>query len=161
MTVEYGIKYVVDWEAESEESGGYERSEDPRYAAWIAERYPTREKALAQCAEATTAMAAAFPELRRVAGLVAHGDYVEDLEHWWLVEANGAIVDPTLAQWNAMFILGYHEIKPDSPIYGKPRRKCMNCSRYYFGGGSGICSKRCEVAFDADFKSRRLGGHWH
>jgi hypothetical protein len=138
------------WSPDWEDLPATPRSDDPRYAAWIKEHYPTSESALAKCASATTAMVAAFPELRRVAGLLCHGDYVEDLEHFWCVTPAGEIVDPTRHQYNQMMLMGYYEIKPTDPIFGKSQKKCMDCGHYFYEPGvDGLCSERCRVAFFA------------
>jgi hypothetical protein len=133
------VKWSPDWE----EMPPFRWSQEERYAEWIKAHYPTPDAARARCASATSAMAAAFPELRRVAGLLCHGDYVEDLEHWWLVTPTGEIVDPTVHQYNTMMILSYYEITETSPVYNKRRHKCMNCGSYYYGGSAGCCSEVC------------------
>ena len=53
---------------------------------------------MGRCAEATLAMAAVFPELTRVRGHYLCWVWGER-EHWWLVEPNGEIVDPTADQF--------------------------------------------------------------
>jgi hypothetical protein len=67
------------------------------FGSWITERYPTPESAKLQCAEATTAMVAAFPTLRRVRGHAMIG--IDFRTHWWVLTPEGKIIDPTAHQW--------------------------------------------------------------
>jgi hypothetical protein len=138
------MKFSPDWE----DVPGPVYSDEQRYTDWIKTHYPTVESAVAKCAEATLEMARCFPELRRVSGLLCHGDYKEDLDHWWLVTETGEIVDPTQHQYNQMFILGYYEVTKDSPIHNTPRSKCPNCGDSFYGGGY-LCSTRCEREYSA------------
>lgn len=68
------------------------------YAKWIQD-YVQRNKGIVRgdCARATAAMAAAFPELQRVPGYVKTPATVE---HWWLETPTGEVVDPTASQFD-------------------------------------------------------------
>lgn len=111
--------------------------------AWIDEHYPTQESAYGKCAEATEAMMAAFPgQLRRVRG------WVEDLgwgrrAHWWCVNAEGEIVDPTRRQFTFL-----HMYEPHDESTGDPPepRVCMNCGVEHFGPFD-LCSHKCEQSY--------------
>jgi hypothetical protein len=78
----------------------------PAYSAWIdvylAQHGKTAaEAALGRCRQATRAMVASFTELRRVRG------HVETswgrCSHWWCETSDGEIVDPTAAQFSAIW----------------------------------------------------------
>lgn len=116
---------------------------EQRYADWIATHYPTPESAYGQCDAATTAMLAAFPELRRVRGhyyCLVWGER----SHWWLVAPDGAIVDPTACQFPSRG--GVYE--PWSEGADEPSGKCPNCGGYVYGGGT-VCSDLCAREYEA------------
>lgn len=78
------------------------------YQEWIDKHYPTPESAKLQCAEATAAMIAEFPELKRVAGYVRlNEDNAFIHGHWWCIDDYFNIVDPTAHQWWQGW--GYHK----------------------------------------------------
>lgn len=110
----------------------------PEYEAWIREHYPDRNSALVMCSEATTEMVAAFPELNRVAGHyrpVLGGS----LPHWWCVDAEGTIVDPTAIQFRCQ---GQGEYVPW--VGELPNGRCMNCGEYTFAPRRYACSDECD-----------------
>lgn len=97
-----------------------------KYQAWINEHYPTPDSAHLRCEEATAAMVVAFPELRRVRGHALIG--LNFRAHWWCVDPNGTIVDPTAHQW-ALLPLQYDAIPDD---FEEPHGKCYECGALLF-----------------------------
>lgn len=124
------------------------------YAEWI-ESYVARQKnrfVRGKCAEATTEMVAAFPELRRAAGF-AHVTWGRD-QHWWCVAPDGTIVDPTKEQFEFGVVLQYEELDLDDPETRSrvPTGVCPNCGDECYNGDS-LCSKKCEVSYLAYLNS--------
>ena len=92
------------------------------------------------CAEATRRLVSVYPELMRVRGHVFpqfdEGDpmsYPDDipvtgLPHWWCETPDGAIVDPTRAQfpWRITYV-------PHDEAQPEPVGKCHYCGKYVFG----------------------------
>lgn len=107
---------------------------DQKYAAWI-EDFLLRCDPYGRCSEATLAMVKLFPELRRACGFYhcAWGPR----QHWWCVDAQGNIIDPTVTQ----FPPGeYQELGENDP---KPKGKCMNCGDYCYDDPV-ACSPECK-----------------
>ena len=121
---------------------------DPRYTKWIASFLAAVGDPLQQCAEATLEMQMDFPELRRVRGTVKmlnapDGDK-RPWPHWWLVDPQGKIVDPTADQFPALLV--YFEADERDPIVGR----CRNCGEYYTRSQEtmGIaCSQACATEY--------------
>jgi hypothetical protein len=113
------------------------------YDEWIAANYPTEREAYGKCAEATDAMQRAFPELQRVRGhyyCFAWGER----SHWWLVTADGVIVDPTAVQFPSRGN-GVYESWTDGAE--EPTGKCPNCGGLVYGGGT-VCSDECARDYE-------------
>ena len=94
------------------------------YLNWIKERCAS-DNPFGNCAEWTTDMLAAFPELTRVRGkvLLTNG-WVR--EHWWLTDPCGQIIDPTASQFSqAGSKILYYE--PHDESEPEPIGKCANC----------------------------------
>jgi hypothetical protein len=128
------------------------------YSAWI-EKYFEEHGGFVRglCAEATTAMVAAFPELRRASGFV-HVTWLTTSErpdraeqHWWCVAPDGAVVDPTRAQFTGALVNRYEELDLDDPATRDriPTGRCMGCGDDVFGGEY-VCGDRCGRAVCAD-----------
>jgi hypothetical protein len=111
------------------------------YSEWIAAN--VEGDGYGQCAEVTTAMVEAFPELRRVRGqyfCVTWGMRT----HWWLVAPDRSIVDPTATQFPSQgdgLYVEWHEGDEE------PTGKCPNCSGYVYGGGT-VCSDACAREYE-------------
>lgn len=116
---------------------------EERYEKWIAENVT---ESLGTCREVTEAMRVAFPELRRVRG---HYDCPVwgSRSHWWLVDADGSIVDPTASQFPSRGTGGYREWDESAE---EPTGICMNCRAYVFDGDN-FCSKSCYNEYMEDF----------
>lgn len=117
-----------------------------RYAAWIADYAQARPSLTGKCAAATKEMAAAFPELTRVAGW-AHLEGGGSPEHWWCVTADGTVVDPTAGQWSTP-VERYEAFKPGGTVRVG---RCMNCGWDIYdkvttldGPRRFVCSDECN-----------------
>ncbi len=113
----------------------------PQYADWIAANV---KETLGRCAEATLAMSAAFPELTRVRGHYQCWVWGER-QHWWLVDPNGEIVDPTANQFPSKgggVYIPWDESQPE------PTGVCPNCGDYCYNGQS-CCSEACGISYAA------------
>jgi len=105
------------------------------YDEWITENVT---KAYGECAEVTELMAAEFPELTRVRGHYYCHIWGERA-HWWLVDANGTIVDPTKSQFPSK---GNGQYEPWPEGAKEPTGMCPNCGEMIYHGGY-VCSDEC------------------
>ena len=115
-----------------------------QYEAWISERYPTQQSAYGKCAEATTSMVAAFPELKRVRGHYFCLIWGER-EHWWCIAPDETIVDPTRKQFPTQSDTAYTPWVEGTP---EPTGRCPNCGDTCYDGRY-CCSERCERDYAA------------
>lgn len=107
-----------------------------------------------KCATATTEMVAAFPELRRVGGLVevewpGATRPVRKEQHWWCVAPDGEIIDPTVSQFAIPpFSDDYEELDLTSEEARArvPTGRCVSCGEDAFGGEV-TCSDECAAAY--------------
>jgi hypothetical protein len=111
------------------------------FGRWISENVP---EAYGKCAEVTIAMQATFPELRRVRGHYYCPVWGER-EHWWLIDAEGEIVDPTAKQFPSGGLGEYVEWDESQP---EPTGMCPNCGGHCYGGES-VCSEKCGIEYVA------------
>ncbi|QIG77689.1 hypothetical protein EVB64_102 [Rhizobium phage RHph_TM61] len=109
----------------------------------------------AKCMEYTKKFIEKFPHLKRVSGFIANKDFIfnpeEDVspgtEHWWCVDVDGMIVDPTRGQFTRNVELKYIEF--DEKIHQIQIGKCPNCGMEIYGLVSdagkhgGLCSEKC------------------
>lgn len=116
-----------------------------RYKAWIREHYPAYEDAYGHCAEATTRMVEAFPELRRAKGFY-HCPIIGERPHWWCVTPDGKIVDPTVCQFPSGGQFEYQELVDG--VDRIPSGKCPNCGGWCYDGDY-ICSPKCHEEYVA------------
>lgn len=105
------------------------------YQDWITANVPGT--GYGECAEATTAMVLAFPELRRVRGHY-YCLFWGERTHWWCVAPDGSIVDPTAKQFPSNGIGEYVEYD-GRPL---PTGPCANCGDPVYDGGT-CCSDEC------------------
>lgn len=132
------------------------------YEEWI-KAYVARVKSqlLGRCAEAVQEMAAAFPALRVAKGHVDVPGWGRR-GHWWLVDKDGQIVDPTAGQFPAIF--GYEEYQDGQEIRVGT---CMNCGEGTYaysmaeaeaiaGCPPSVCSPDCERALHAYYSRPNL-----
>jgi hypothetical protein len=113
----------------------------PQYAAWIAANVT---EAYGRCREVAEAMAAAFPELVRVRGHYYCWAWGERT-HWWLIDPEGQIVDPTAEQFPSK---GHGVYTPWDESQPEPTGICPNCGEYTFDGST-CCSEACGNAYAA------------
>lgn len=111
------------------------------YRKWIAENVT---ETYGTCAEVTEAMAAAFPELRRVRGHYYCPIWGER-GHWWLFAQDEQIVDPTAAQFPSGGLGEYVEWEEGSR---EPTGNCPQCGDLVYDGGT-CCSENCHIAYAA------------
>lgn len=91
------------------------------YKQWI-EDYLSRNNGsgYGKCKQASEEMVKEFPELKMVCGHV-YTDWGKR-SHWWTVDADGSIVDPTVSQFDFVY-----EYEPWNPGQEVRVGKCMNC----------------------------------
>ena len=118
-----------------------------KYVAWIA-AYVT--ETYGKCAKVTEAMQADFPELVRV-----RGHYYCLIwgvrSHWWLVDTDGEVVDPTAAQFPSGGRGVYVPWEEGTP---EPTGVCPNCGGYVYTGDT-CCSENCSMEYMAYINSFR------
>jgi hypothetical protein len=126
-------------------------SKGQKYINWIDE-YAKKHEIFSKCAEVTTLMKEAFPELTRVRGEVYILPANFHREHWWLVDELGAVVDPTADQYFTPFY-GYScimEYLPRDESLPEVVGVCTNCGQYCLPpeGNSFACSKKCHAILE-------------
>lgn len=92
-----------------------------------------------KCAEITLQKQKQHPELKRIRG---HYDCPiwGKRKHWWLIDIDGKIIDPTKAQFPSKGIGKYIPWIEGSP---EPTGKCLECGDYTFNSQH-FCSSECE-----------------
>ena len=104
-----------------------------KYTDWIENNVSDAYRA---CVETTLQMQEVFPELKRV-----RGHYIEfgigEHPHWWLVDPDGEIIDPTRSQFQFYGI--YKEWDESQP---EPTGKCPNCGKFCYNNDY-CCSESC------------------
>ena len=123
-------------------------SENIKYDLWIKSNYPDKKTAHRQCAEATKKMVEDFPELKRVRGLASvkepYGLPPTRTPHWWCVDRDNNIIDPTAHQYPT-YIIKYEEADESQ---GPPTGKCPNCGGLCYNARY-TCSDKCEKEYIA------------
>lgn len=115
---------------------------DAVYEAWISEHWATPEKnnGYGKCKEACEEMVLEFPHLR-----MQHGFYHDSLwglrPHWWLVDTDDSVVDPTRFQFPTRGGGEYRPLKLEQ----EPIGKCLYCGEWLYVDGydSSFCSPDC------------------
>jgi hypothetical protein len=113
---------------------------NPVYAAWVAEHVPDYPAAYGKCLEVTLAMLEAFPELRRVRGHYQCPLWGER-SHWWLVDQDGTVVDPTVRQFPSHGIGEYVPWVDGDP---EPTGKCPECGEPVYNGATFCCKSHAQ-----------------
>lgn len=111
----------------------------PEYEKWIKDNV---KSVYCSCREVTEEMRKKFPELTRVRGHY-HCVLWGRCPHWWLITAEGEIIDPTASQFPSRGA-GYYE--PWDESKPEPTGKCLNCGDYCYNGDA-CCSDSCGKAF--------------
>jgi hypothetical protein len=132
---------------------------DERYKEWIALNVPSYP--VGMCKAISTSMHEEFPELRLVRGHYSadffDGDGAKEWPHWWLEDAKGVVIDPTVAQWPDKGIHGIY-VEHTGP---EPTGRCVNCGGYCYGPDPILCSETCDAEYRAYLIAdiqRELGG---
>jgi len=112
------------------------------YEEWIVAN--VRGGGYGKCKETCEAMAAAFSELKLVRGHYWCWSWGVRT-HWWLVDPQGGIVDPTKMQFPSK---GLGDYEPWEEGEKEPTGMCPNCGRYVYDGGT-VCSEKCHKEFVA------------
>lgn len=113
----------------------------PDLRAWL-EKY-LADDPTGKCAALTQALVEAFPSLRRVRGHYFCPMTGKAYPHWWCETSEGAVIDPTSAQFPSMGLGAYEEHTGPEPT-----GKCPNCGGYCYDGGQ-VCSDRCAREYTA------------
>jgi hypothetical protein len=112
-----------------------------KYSEWITKNIT---EAYGKCKEMAEEMAKIFPELT-----IVRGHYYcmvwGEREHWWLVDEQGHIVDPTAAQFPTK---GNGEYVPWDEGAPEPTGMCPNCGEYCYDGNY-CCSESCSISYAA------------
>lgn len=125
-----------------------------QYATWIRQEVSDPH---GTCHASCLRMQAQFPEL-----VLRRGHYHCPLAgprpHWWLTTPEGAIVDPTAAQFPSLGQGDYVELDPDQP---EPTGRCAGCGEYCYDGAY-FCGAACEAAvmLELGFHRPAPGGPW-
>jgi hypothetical protein len=111
----------------------------------------------AQCGPFTKAFVQAFPELRRVPGFYRCASGHSAGQHWWLIDLEGRIVDPTADQFDDAGAGTYEAYCPHK--HKLPKGKCMCCGmEKYASEGCGPCSEECDRTLAEEYETRLSGG---
>jgi hypothetical protein len=122
------------------------------YQEWIDKNIDEADM-YGNCKEITMEMNKVFPELKLVRGHYYCLSWGER-EHWWLVDKDNNIIDPTAKQFPSKGRGEYIEWDKNQE---EPIGICLNCGNHvykdtYFGS-SQICSKNCEISFISSLTS--------
>lgn len=109
-----------------------------KYKQWIYEKNKVFHP-YGQCENWCDEMRKVFPELKKVRGFY-HCLSWGKREHWWLIDTNGNIVDPTISQFPTLN--GHYEPwKEGTP---EPTSRCLNCGELCYNNAD-TCSQACRV----------------
>ena len=111
------------------------------YQAWIRANV---DHSYGQCVEVTRRMKESCPELERIRGhyyCTAWGER----EHWWLIDSDGNVVDPTAEQFPSNGRGVYIPWNEGTP---EPTGMCPNCGEHCFDGDY-FCSDKCGKEYVA------------
>lgn len=126
-----------------------EKIKDRCYAHWKTPPKPSTV-ARAQCLQFSERLQKKFPHLKLEKGWYVTTDGEDDYptEHWWTVDVDGTIVDPSKIQFHDQN--GRYSPYDDHEFKAMIGR-CPNCGNdIYEGEGSGgLCSDECESSYAA------------
>jgi hypothetical protein len=80
-----------------------------------------------------------FPELRLARGLIYDACW-GDRTHWWCVDPDGNIIDPTDSQFPCLMPGSYQELGDNDRI---PSGRCLNCGETVYDGQT-FCNDLCS-----------------
>lgn len=125
---------------------------EKKYVDWIAKNVKDRTEAYGACASITRKMWEAFPfELRRVRGFY-YCTFWGRREHWWLVDLNNNVVDPTASQFPSNGMGTYEELTDEEVEKCCPVGKCPNCGNELYKDneyGTEFCNEDCANSYVA------------
>ena len=107
-----------------------------KYQEWIKNQ---NSDVFGACKARTEEMVAAFPELKRVRGHYYDIVWGERM-HWWCVDPDGNIIDPTARQFPTKGKGAYVPWKEGAE---EPTGICPNCGEYCYEGTT-CCSEKCH-----------------
>ena len=110
-----------------------------KYDDWIKQNVKSYEDAYGECKSVTKMMVKEFPELKRVRGYYFCLCWGQRM-HWWCVETDGNIIDPTKEQFPTKGTCRYEPLKEGDPI---SIGKCVNCGEYCYKNRY-FCSDKCR-----------------
>ena len=114
------------------------------YSNYLSVHQPYDMSGWGECKERCEAMLEVFPELQMVRGHVLfRGRPTKPEPHWWLVDCEGNVLDPTIN-----FDLHLTEYQPHDESGPEPTGECPNCSGYCYNDGV-CCSDSCHNAYVA------------
>jgi len=92
------------------------------------------------CADMTDCMVGVFPELRRVRGHYYCPIADREHTHWWCVDTDGMVIDPTAAQFQSRGAGEYREY-----VGPEPAGKCIYCGDLVLPPCSTFCDENCAA----------------
>ena len=112
------------------------------YTEWIEQN--VNGTGYGKCSQITMDMANAFPSLRRVRGHYYCPVWGERA-HWWLVDEDGTVIDPTAAQFPSRGMGPYVPWDESQP---EPTGMCPNCGGPCYNGDT-LCCQECHDSYVA------------
>ncbi|MFA4870908.1 MAG: hypothetical protein WC623_22105 [Pedobacter sp.] len=116
------------------------------YIEWI-RKFLENNNPKRKCKEAVNAMNLQFPELMKVRGHVKTILSENNEPHWWLVDTDRNIIDPTSSQFLVII-----EYIPHDETQPEPTGKCPNCGNYCYNYSS-VCSDKCGEEYKRYFNT--------
>lgn len=123
-----------------------------KYKEWITNYNQSHPDTYGLCAKATKEFLSTFPELKRVRGHVESVLSTKQLPHWWCVDSDGEIVDPTAKQFG--YISKYIEW---DETQDEPTGKCPNCGELCYDYRFTCCDSCASEYADYVSGSVRFG----
>lgn len=117
------------------------------YSNWIKTNVNQETHGYGECHEVSHAMAAVFTELTVKKGFY-HCHSWGRRTHWWLVDEDGQIVDPTARQFPSAGRGDYQAISDDELPELVPTGRCMDCGDDVYKGAT-FCNRSCENSYAA------------
>lgn len=136
------------------ESAKHLISKEQKYVDWITD-YLSKNDPQTQCVQATEMMKKAFPELKRVRGMVFIVPAALNRDHMWLVTPTNEIVDPTASQFGKAYF-GHSVIAdylPRDENEVEPSGKCMECGGLCYPPNNNACSEEHAISLNSYYQT--------